>query len=499
MTDQGQNAVTLIEPKISLERASAIAISDEAGGLDFDNVAQLFEVAKMMAQARVMVPAFLQGSPWDCLAIILQAREWRMSPFQVARMAYLTENKRTGEKQIGFMAQLIHAVLEARAPIKGRMAVRYEGEGDNRVCIVSATLSDALGGETKEHRSPRLGDRRPEVKKGRDRNGNDYEYTPGSPLWITKPDVQLAYDTQRDFARIYFPDILMGVYADDELKEVGFDEIAPRDLARMPAQVQQAAEESLSSRLSPEAAKRAGFNVEHVVAEVETIKNGDKSHEPAPSAVTPPTGAEGQESGASTAGSLDGPPGAELSTNASWPTEPAAPTPPATAAGSEGGDPPPVPSEPTISAADLPPQADSEATADSPALLPGNEPAVASEPTESAPSLPPEGAATGAGVDASPSAPLSQEEPTMEEAAVDSQRAGRERDEKPVAPPRPTDDASYYAWVVHWAVNEVTTRKGALDRWREERKMRTAIPNLTQPGIDKCKVVLDTRWPKEEP
>ena len=263
----------LIETKINPDRASEIAISGDAGGLDVRDYAQLFEVAKFMSLAKAAIPKFLQGNPWDCLAIILRAREWRMSPYAVAGMAYLTEGQR-GEQTIAYMSQLVHAVIEARAPIKGRLEHRYEGEGDDRVCIVSAVLHS---GKVIEHASAPLGVRRPKSKQGTDKHGNKYTYVPGSPLWLTKPDVQQFYDTSRDFARIYFPDVLMGVYSDDEMKEVGYTDITNRQLRQMPAAQQADIDPGMSSRLTPEAIKRAGFNVDHINSEIDKVNGSAES------------------------------------------------------------------------------------------------------------------------------------------------------------------------------------------------------------------------------
>ena len=61
-----------------------------------------------------------------------------------------------------------------------------------------------------------------------------------SPLWKTKPALQLYYNTLRDWARMYFPDVIMGVYTDDEIETHG-PQAAPADGA--------AAKPSLTDRI----------------------------------------------------------------------------------------------------------------------------------------------------------------------------------------------------------------------------------------------------------
>jgi hypothetical protein len=246
----------LIEARMNMERASGIGVS--LGGLDTRDMAQVVEYAKGMALSGPMVPGFCRNQVWTCFGLCIQAMEWKMSPFSVARMAYEVENRRTKEKTIAYMSQLTHAVLESRAPLKARLAVRYEGEGDDTVCVVSGTFRGET--EPREWRSPKLGDRRPKVQKRRDRQGNEYETTPGSPLWADKPLVQLFYDTSRDWARIYCPDVTLGIYGNDEMADAGFEPTsggAPPD------------DGGLSARLTSSALARAGFPSEQAVAAVD--------------------------------------------------------------------------------------------------------------------------------------------------------------------------------------------------------------------------------------
>jgi hypothetical protein len=154
------------------------------------------------------------------------------------------------------MSQLIHAIIEARAPIKERLRVHYEGEGDDRVCIVSAIFKGE--DQPREYRSPRLGDRKPKPRQSRDGE----EWAPGSPLWQTKPDLQQFYDASRDFARVYFPDVLLGIYTKEEMEEVGYTKPAPA--APPPPD-----DGGLTTRLSASALARAGFPAEAAAATID--------------------------------------------------------------------------------------------------------------------------------------------------------------------------------------------------------------------------------------
>ncbi len=154
----------------------------------------------------------LRGNPGACLAVVVQAVEWGMSPFAVANKSYNVND------QLAFESQLIQAVILKRAPIKGRFKVEYTGQGGKRVCRVWAELKDEPG-EIVEYTSPELDKITPK----------------NSPLWKSDPDQQQFYYSGRALCRRHFPDVLLGVYADDEvaapLAAVGPDravDVSPR-------------------------------------------------------------------------------------------------------------------------------------------------------------------------------------------------------------------------------------------------------------------------------
>lgn len=188
------------------DRAGGIEAS--IGGLRIESLAQVMDVAKLMSQAATAVPEHCRGNTGICFALCLQALEWKMSPFAVANKSYVTNDR------LNYESQLVHAVIEARAPLKERLRVRYEGEGDEAVCVVSGWFRGEAG--PREHRSPPLSKARPPM--GRSKDGTR-EVRKGSPLWDKKPLVQLFYDTSRDFCRIYCPDVLMGIYTPDEVEQ----------------------------------------------------------------------------------------------------------------------------------------------------------------------------------------------------------------------------------------------------------------------------------------
>jgi hypothetical protein len=190
------------------------------GGVDYSNLKDMVDAAKLLAAAGEMIPPFMRGNVGAMFANCLRAQELGISPLTLANWTYAVENK--GEIRIAYESQLFHALIEARAPIKGRMKVEYEGEGDNLKCFVSATFK----GESEPRVWPPR-EQAGEYTLGKLRPAkNDYGKIKGSPLWEKKPALQLFYTISRDFARVFFPDVLGGMYGKDEMIEAGFEDVS---------------------------------------------------------------------------------------------------------------------------------------------------------------------------------------------------------------------------------------------------------------------------------
>jgi len=179
-----------IDPNVT----GALAIGD-TGNMAFASLQQITEFAKLMAVAEVAIPKHLRNNPGACMAVAIQASEWQMSPFAVANKSYVVSDR------LAYEAQLVNAVILKRAPITGRFEVTYDGEGDKRRCTVSAKLRD---GATATYTSPEVG--KIPVKN--------------SPLWKSDPDQQLFYFASRSMCRRHFPDVILGIYTEDELQEL---------------------------------------------------------------------------------------------------------------------------------------------------------------------------------------------------------------------------------------------------------------------------------------
>ena len=191
--------------KDNAARQAASLSPSGAGGAEPGNLAQQVDYAKYMAEASFAVPKHLRGNRGACIAVMDMAKVWGFSPYHLARMSYVVND------MLSYQAQLILAVIEKFAPLQKRLRWRFEGEGDDRVCIVSALFKGEV--EPMEYRSPRRGDIKPK----------------NSPLWQTDPDQQQSYLSASRWARLYCNAIIMGVHTKEELEDafgtehVGFE------------------------------------------------------------------------------------------------------------------------------------------------------------------------------------------------------------------------------------------------------------------------------------
>jgi hypothetical protein len=206
-----------IEEKIDRVVTGNIELSDEGGGIAIKRLIDAMEVAKMMSISGPAVPAFAQNQPGICYAFVVRAVRWGMDPFFVAEQSYLVKNPKSGEEKIAFMAQLLNAVINARAPLQKKLRAVYAGEGVD----MKATIYGLPKGQTEE-----LDFETPTLKeliavKGR----NEYGKVKGSPLYDTDPKQALWYYGARGFCRRHFPEVLAGVYDVDE-----FEPVEPKDV-----------------------------------------------------------------------------------------------------------------------------------------------------------------------------------------------------------------------------------------------------------------------------
>ena len=179
------------------------SVSTQSMVFDPTVIAGMQRMAEMMCEARVTIPKHLQGSPADCLAIIMQAAQFQINPFAMAQKTFLVGGV------LGYEAQLVNAVIANSGAIRGRFHYEYRGTSPQLECRVGAVIR----GEN-------------EITWGNWLNESKVT-TKNSPLWKTNPPQQMGYLQVKNWARMYCPGAILGVYSPDE-----FEAPAPRDMGQ---------------------------------------------------------------------------------------------------------------------------------------------------------------------------------------------------------------------------------------------------------------------------
>ncbi|STR22735.1 RecT family recombinase [Klebsiella oxytoca] len=185
---------------------------------------RLRTLSEVMANSANFVPEHYRGKPDACMAVVMQAARWGMDPFAVAQKTFIVGNSGV----LGYEAQLVNAVINTMAPTKDRIHFEWFGEWENIVGrFVEKTSSQnkkyiAPGWNLKDEAG--VGVRAWATLKGESEPRElvlmlSQAQVRNSTLWATDPRQQLAYLAVKRWARLYCPDVILGVYTADEIDE----------------------------------------------------------------------------------------------------------------------------------------------------------------------------------------------------------------------------------------------------------------------------------------
>lgn len=193
-----------------------------------ESMDKLERLADLMASGRATMPKHLVGSKGDCFAIALQSMQWGMNPIAVAQKTHLINGTPSYE------AQLVSAVINSSGVVADRFNFEWFGDWDKIVGrfkeVESKTKKDD-NGYPKKYIVPdwqQSDERGLGVKVWATLKGESQPRvltlllaqarTRNSTLWTEDPKQQLAYLAQKRWARLYAPDVILGVYTPDELQ-----------------------------------------------------------------------------------------------------------------------------------------------------------------------------------------------------------------------------------------------------------------------------------------
>lgn len=195
--------------------------------MDPSSMERLERLADIMASGRTTVPQHLRGSKGDCFAICLQSMQWGINPFAAAQKTHLVNGV------LGYEAQLVAAVINCSGVVSDRFNFEWFGDWHKivgRFKEVTSRVKKDDNGEPKKYIVPAwdqsdevgLGVRVWATLKGESKPRSlellmTQARTRNSTLWAEDPKQQLAYLSEKRWARLYAPDVILGVYTADEL------------------------------------------------------------------------------------------------------------------------------------------------------------------------------------------------------------------------------------------------------------------------------------------
>lgn len=228
---------------VTTEQQAPNTISASNAIFNVQALGQLTAFANLMADSQVTVPAHLAGKPADCMAIVMQAMQWGMNPYAVAQKTHLVNGV------LGYEAQLVNAVIASSSAIHGRFHYRYGGDWERCTRTQEITrekhgkngkyaVTERVRGWTDEDEIGLFVQVGAILRGEGEITWGEPLYLSGivtrnSPLWVSNPKQQIAYLGVKYWARLYCPEVILGVYSPDEVEQRTEREINPAPAQRM--------------------------------------------------------------------------------------------------------------------------------------------------------------------------------------------------------------------------------------------------------------------------
>lgn len=183
----------------TIENDAFLEVSTNAMGT-FANL-ETFELSQRMAKAlsqSTMIPKEYQGNIANTLIALDVAFRVNLSPFAVMQNLYIVNGRPS------WSSQFIVAVINKSRRFKSPLQFVTKGEGDNMSCYAYAI--DQLDNEIKGTTIT--------IKMAKDEGW----YGKSGSKWKTMPEQMLKYRAASFFGRAFCPDLIMGVYSEDEVR-----------------------------------------------------------------------------------------------------------------------------------------------------------------------------------------------------------------------------------------------------------------------------------------
>ena len=165
------------------------------------------KIVALMQKCGTM-PAHIKNEG-DAFRVVVQSAKWGMDPFAVAECTSLVHGRMCYE------GKLVAAVLQQMNAIDGYLDFEFSGSGQDMAVVVSGRRTGetkllTCEGSVKSWRTHQFG-KNQDGSQGRETANN----------WDKNPKDQLIYKGTRQWARLWCPGAMVGIYTPDEFDDDG--------------------------------------------------------------------------------------------------------------------------------------------------------------------------------------------------------------------------------------------------------------------------------------
>jgi len=185
---------------IQPERIVVVDNSEFSAYLDSAKFDHLWRVANVFSRSDI-VPDQYRGKPENCMISLAMAVRVGIDPMMMMQNSYIVHGRP------GIEAKLAIALINSSGTFEGPLEYKYSGNGMERACTAYAT-SKTNGGVCEQTVTMKIA----QAEGWYDKKGSK---------WKTMPDLMLAYRSAMFLARLYCPEVLMGMQTAEELHDVG--------------------------------------------------------------------------------------------------------------------------------------------------------------------------------------------------------------------------------------------------------------------------------------
>lgn len=192
------------------ESKTPVVVNDTgmfANLLDTNRFKQMYAIAKLFA-ASELVPQQYQGHPANCMVALQMAFRMQVDPMMFMQNTYIVHGRP------GIEAKLAIALVNSRGPFTGPIQWKLEGSGKNRKCKAFATHKI-----TEQVCEAEVTWTMVEAEGWDKKQGSK---------WKTIPDLMFQYRSAMFLARLYCPEVLLGMHSVDELTDIEPLDVTPQ-------------------------------------------------------------------------------------------------------------------------------------------------------------------------------------------------------------------------------------------------------------------------------